>query len=149
MTPDLAIAARYRLDRFLAQPGPRTLEPLVALVVTDGTRTDEGRTARLQLLAGALDIHPRRAELLEQIHAVWTSGSAVQLLAEMGLPLHHTLLKETFERIVDRLVPRRASDTGLYLLLTHLPVDEATAGWVESLPDEALAPWRVRTALIH
>ena len=142
MTPDLAAAARRRLDLFLADPGPRTLEPLVAWVATDGPTTEARRTTRLQLLADALEAHSRRAELVARLAAVWTSGSAIRLLAEMGLPLHHTLIKETFERIVDRLIPRRASDTGLHLLLTQLPVDEATAGWVESLPDNALAPWR-------
>ncbi|MDZ4865545.1 MAG: hypothetical protein SGJ01_19190 [Gemmatimonadota bacterium] len=142
MTPDRSLAAQRRLDAFLAAPGPRTLESVVRWIAIDGATTDDARTARLQLLARTLDSHPRRVDLEKEISAVWTSGSAVQLLAEMGLPLHQTLVKEIVERVVDRLVPRRASDTGLSILLTRLPVDEATAGWVESLPDDVLAPWR-------
>ncbi|MEO8637026.1 MAG: hypothetical protein ABI587_17255 [Gemmatimonadales bacterium] len=147
MTPDLSLAARLRLEAFLANPGSRALERLVTWVLAGGPALDQARTTRLQLVAEAIDTHPRRAELLQQIPTVWSGGSAVRLLAELGLPLHHTLIKETFERIVDRLVPRRASETGLHLLLIRLPLDIATASWVESMPDESLAPWRPLLAL--
>lgn len=139
------VVAHRLLDAFLAQPGVDTLEALL-LWLLDASPLPQGaeipRTRRLARLATVLRDHPRQAELLERLRGTWTHGSVVRLLAETGLPVHATLVKESFERVVDRLVPRLSGEDDLYILLSQLRLTEADAGWVQDLDDGALAPWR-------
>lgn len=143
------IAHRF-LDAFLADPGVGTLEDLLRWVLSESPAplgNEIPRTRRLVLLAEILRAHPRQAELIERLRTTWTHGSTVRLLAETGLPVHVTLMKETFERFVDRLVPRMAPDDDLYVLLSRLRLTSADAEWIDALSEETLAPWRGLVAL--
>lgn len=139
------VVAHRLLDAVLAQPGVDSLESLLRwLLEASPLRqgTEIPRTRRLALLASVLRDHPRQAELLERLRATWTHGSVIRLLAETGLPVHVTLIKESFERVVDRLVPRLSGEDDLYILLTQLRLTERDAVWVQGLDNAALAPWR-------
>ncbi len=143
-------AATRLLDQLLADPGTRTLEELL-LWLLDATPVETGmevpRTRRLALLAEILDAHPRADRIRHKLHEIWCHPSAVRLLAETGLPVHGTLFKESLERIIDRVVPRLEPADDLSVLVSHLPLDEVDASWVDGLPESALAPWRELLAM--
>src|SRR5512143_1623598 len=144
------VVAHRLLDAFLAEPGVAALDALLRWLLEASPQpqaTEVPRTRRLALLAEVLHTHPRQTELLELLRGVWTHGSTVRLLAETGLPVHLTLVKESLERLVDGLVPRLEPDDDLYVLLSRLRLGEADATWVESLSTEVLAPWRALVAL--
>jgi site-specific recombinase len=144
------VIAHRLLDAFLADPGVGTLEDLLRWVLSESPAplgNEIPRTRRLGLLAETLRTHPRQAELIERLRTTWTHGSTVRLLAETGLPVHVTLMKETLERFVDRLVPRTAPDDDLYVLLSRLRLTSADAEWIETLSEDTLAPWRGLVAL--
>ncbi len=144
------VAAHRLLDAFLEDSGVRTLDDLLRWVLQETPELhgrETPRTRRLALLGEVLRDHPRHTELLERLRTTWTYGSTVRLLAETGLPTHVTLVKESFERLVDRFIPRLAPTDDLYVLLSQLKLTEADALWVEGLSDEALAPWRALVAL--
>ncbi len=142
--PPIVVAHRL-LDAVLARPGVDSLESLLRWLL-DASPLPQGteipRTRRLALLAGLVRDHPRHAELLERLRATWTHGSVIRLLAETGLPVHVTLIKESLERVVDRLVPRLSGEHDLYILLTRLRLTERDAAWVQGLDEAALVPWR-------
>jgi len=144
------VTAHRLLEGCLAEPGVESLEALL-LWLLEASPIAQGseipRTRRLALLAEVLRGHPRSAELLEQLRAVWTHGSTIRLLAETGLPVHATLMKEAVKRLADRLIPRLEPDDDLYVLLSRLGLREEDAAWVEGLSPEALAPWRGLVAL--
>ncbi|MBK8003788.1 MAG: hypothetical protein IPK12_07510 [Gemmatimonadetes bacterium] len=134
----------HRLEALLTAPGDEALEELLLWVLegpVTGPAGTSPRTARLTLLAEGLRTHPRRMELEDRLRAAWTRGSLVRLLAETGLPVHSTLFKESFERLVDQLAPRLAPEDDLFVLVTRLPLTPADAEWVAALDDGALAPW--------
>ncbi len=93
--------------------------------------------ARLEHVRAAYEQHPAQAALAERWRSLWLDGSAVQLLAETGIPTHHTLLKEMVERSINRLVPRR-EPAGLVALVTRLPLDQEDAAWLEALTQAQL-----------
>lgn len=143
-------AAVRLLDGFLADASTRSLEELLRWLLEASpvlTGPEVPRTRRLAILTEALAAHPRGDRLRTKLREVWIHESAVRLLAETGLPTHGTLLKESLERLVDRLVPRHESSEDLYVMLSRLSLTEADADWVESLPTEALAPWAELLAL--
>ena len=86
--------------------------------------------------------HPRADRLRVKLQEIWRHPSAVRLLAEAGLPGQGTLTSEMIQRAVDRVVPRLHSVDDLYVMFSHLALDESDARWVESLADDAVAPWR-------
>lgn len=139
------LRAHHLLDDFLREPGGPALAAIFRWVL-DASPHRAGmeipRTRRLALLGEVLRDHPRQAELHEALRAAWVGGDPVRLLAEAGLPAHITLLKESVERMVDRLVPRLERQNDIYVLLDGLGLDEADATWFETLPPEAVAPWR-------
>jgi site-specific recombinase len=144
------LAATRLLDQLLADPGTRTLEELLrwlldAAPVTTGLEIP--RTRRLALLAEVLDAHPRAERIRHKLHELWCHPSAVRLLAETGLPTHGTLFKESLERIIDRLVPRLEPADDLSVMVSHLPLEEIDASWLDGLPASALAPWRELLAM--
>ncbi len=144
------VVAHRLLDGFLAEPGVAALDALLRWLLEASPEprvTEIPRTRRLGLLAEMLRSHPRQMELLELLRGVWTHGSTVRLLAETGLPVHVTLVKESLERLVDGLIPRLEPEDDLYVLLSRLRLTEADATWVESLSSEVLAPWRALVAL--
>jgi site-specific recombinase len=148
--PNPNVTAHRLLDAFLADPGVGTLEDLLRWLLAESPvplGNEVPRTRRLALLAEVIRAHPRQADLLEQLRITWTHGSTVRLLAETGLPMHVTLTKEAFERLVDRFIPRMAPEDDLYVLLLQLHLVESDADWVEGLSDEALVPWRALVAL--
>ncbi len=137
-------AALRLLDAFLADPGTTTLEALLRWLLDASPRptgNEVPRTRRLQLLAETLDGHPRADRLRAKLREAWAHRSATRLLAETGLPVHGTLFKETFERLVDRLVPRLEPSDDLYVLLSRLGLGEQDAAWLEALAPELVAPW--------
>ncbi len=144
------LAATRLLDQLLADPGTRTLEELLRWLI-DATPVTTGleipRTRRLTRLAEMLDAHPRADRIRHKLHEVWCHPSAVRMLAETGLPTHGTLIKESLERITDRLVPHLEASNDLAVMISHLPLEQADAAWVEALPEGALAPWRSLLAL--
>lgn len=144
------LAAQRHLEAFLAEPGTRTLEELFRWLI-DATPVTTGieipRTRRLALLLEVLSTHPRAERIRHKLHEVWCHPSAVRMLAETGLPVHGTLLKESLERITDRLVPRLDPIDDLSVMVSHLPLAEVDAAWVETLPESALAPWRPLLAM--
>jgi site-specific recombinase len=147
--PPMTVAHRL-LDAILVEPGVEPLETLL-LWLLEASPLPQGaeipRTRRLAVLAGALQEHPRHTELLQRIRDRWTHGSAVRLLAETGLPVHTTILKEGLERVVDGLVPRLAAEDDLHILLSQLPLTLADVAWVRGLDAAALAPWRPLIAI--
>lgn len=143
-------AAERLLDAFLADPGTRGVGEILRWLL-DASPAPTGpeipRTRRLALLTAALNSHPRADRLRVKLGEVWAHRSGVRLLAESGLPSHGTLVKESLERVVDRLVPRLEPAEDLYVMLAHLALDEADAAWVEQLAEDAIAPWRPLLAL--
>lgn len=138
------LAAHRLLDEFLTEPSGARFAALVRWVLdaSSGTHAREiPRTRRLTLLGEVLRNHPRQADLLERLRALWISGNPTRLLAEAGLPVHVTLVKESFERLVDRLVPRLERENDLYVLFTSLGLSDADARWFEELSPEAVGPW--------
>ncbi|MEO8140375.1 MAG: hypothetical protein ABI742_12055 [Gemmatimonadota bacterium] len=138
------------LDQFLADPGTRTLDELLRWLidVTPVLTGAEGpRTRRLGLLLEVLEAHPRADRIRHKLHEVWSHPSAVRMLAETGLPEHVTLIRESLERLLDRLVPRLEAANDLSVTVSHLPLTEIDAAWVESLPEAVLNAWRPLLAL--
>ncbi len=143
-------AALRLCDAFLADPGTTTLEALLRWLLEASPRPtghEVPRTRRLQLLAEVLEGHPRADRLRAKLREVWAHRSAARLLAETGLPVHGTLFKETFERLVDRLVPRLEPADDLFVLLSRLRLGEEDAAWLEALPPEIVAPWAPLVAI--
>lgn len=139
-----------RLDDLLATPGTRALEEVLFWLLDAPPRrigNEVPRTRRLSLLTEAVANHPRRAELEAAIRAIWAHPSAVRLLAETGLPVHGTLIRESLERLVDRVIPRLEPKDDLFVLVAHLKLGEDDVRWIEELPADALAPWRPRLAI--
>lgn len=99
------------------------------------------RTWRLQVLTTVIDQHPQRDALRERLSAVWKHGSAVRLLAEMGLPDQTSFVKEAVQRLTDRLLPQVDPHEDLYALFDRLNLTEADAAWLEQLPDEVRGRW--------
>jgi site-specific recombinase len=148
LRPDLA--AQRHLDAFLAAPGARGLEELLRWLLEAAPALAGGespRTRRLSLLLEMLEAHPRADRIRHKLREVWQHPSAVRMLAETGLPGHGTLLKESLERMIDRLVPRLEPADDLSVMVSQLPLTEADAGWVEDLSEMALTPWRPLLAL--
>jgi site-specific recombinase len=138
-------AARRLLDDFLARPEVPALRAILRWLLEASPRptgAEIPRTRRLGVLTEALATHPSRDELRRRVREVWGHGSTVRLFAEAGLPQHHTLLKESLERLIDGLVPRLESENDLYALISGLRLTEDDAAWVEGLSSESLAPWR-------
>jgi site-specific recombinase len=147
--PPTATASRL-LDQLLADPGTRALDELIRWLI-EATPIPTGlevpRTARLMRLMDAIDAHPRADRLRIKLREVWCHPSGVRMLAETGLPGHGTLIKESLERILDRLVPRLEAANDLSVMVSRLPLTERDAVWVEALPQSVLAPWRPLLAL--
>lgn len=144
------LTAHRLLDAFLAEPSGAQFAALVSWVLASSPAMhgmEVPRTRRLALLGEVLRDHPRQADLLERLRAIWISGNPIRLLAEAGLPAHITLLKESFERLIDRLVPRLERENDLYVLLTTLGLGEEDAVWFDQLSPEAVAPWSNLLAL--
>lgn len=144
------VTAHRLLEQVLSETSEDALESLLGWLVEEPPGEVEGacpRTERLRLLEGVVRDHPRQGELLERLRAAWTHGSVVRLLAETGLPVHSTLFKESFERVVDQLAPRLAPEDDLFVLVTRLPLTEGDAEWVERLDRRTLAPWAALVAL--
>lgn len=130
-----------RLDALLEPDGNLRLEALLRWLLEASPAVSEDgeprRTSRLRRLQAALAGRRQEAPLRE----AWTHASAVRLLAETGLPDRTTLLGEGLQRAVDRIIPRLDPEGDLYALLDRLGLDEADAHWLETLPEEVLAPW--------
>ncbi|HXW97995.1 MAG TPA: hypothetical protein VEI47_10440 [Gemmatimonadales bacterium] len=138
------LVARRLLDDLLDGPAPGTVEPVLAWLL-EASPLRQGleipRTRRLALLDQVLSSHPRQGELSEHLRRAWTHPSAVRLLAETGLPVHVTLVKEAVERVVDRLVPRLEPEDDLYVAVSHLGLKEDDAAWLEGLAPDIVARW--------
>jgi site-specific recombinase len=143
-TPPNLIAQRL-LEAVHTADSVDSLEALFSWVLEASpvlTGAEVPRTRRLLLVAEALEAHPRAREIRARVASLWTHDSAVRLLAETGLPVHTTLLRETVERLVDRVVPRLQTENDLHSLLSRLRLEEADAHWLEQLPPGVIAPWR-------
>lgn len=101
----------------------------------------KARTERLRILGAALAEHPAAAEIRERIQDFWAHSSAVRLLAEAGLPDHPGLVREAFQRLVDRAVPHLDPASDLYAWVDRLEPSPDDARWVAELPAEVAAPW--------
>jgi site-specific recombinase len=148
--PAPEVTAHRLLERVLAEPAEDALAALLGWLLEESPVAFDGsspRNERLALLDQALRAHPRQAELLERLRAAWTHGSVVRLLAETGLPVHSTLFKESFERLVDQVAPRLAPEDDLFVLVTRLPLTPPDAEWIEGLDPATLAPWAPLVAL--
>ncbi len=145
VTPPPNAAAQRLLDQFLAEPGTRVLSEIVAWLL-DAQPGQVGfespRTRRLGALHDAIARHERSERLLIKLREVWMHHSGVRLLAEVGLPVHSTLLKESAERLVDRIVPRLDPADDLFVFVARLKLADEDIAWVEGLAAEAGAPWR-------
>ncbi len=103
------------------------------------------RFRRLQELQEHLELRPSGPAWKARIQAVWGHTSAVGLLADAGLPMHGSFLREAMELLVDRFVPSLDPENDLSALLHRLELDESDADWIEALPagdglwDELLA----------
>lgn len=143
-------AATRLLDGFLADPGTRTLEEIFRWLLEASPRltgAEVPRTRRLTILTETLEAHPRAERIRAKLGEVWSHQSGVRLLAESGLPSHGTLVKESLERLIDRLVPRLEPPDDLYVLVSQLPLGEDDAAWLEDLPPELMSQWHPVLAL--
>jgi site-specific recombinase len=143
-------AAQRLLDQFLAEPGTRMLAEIIAWLrdAQPGQLGFESpRTRRLAALHEAIEQHDRVERLRAKFREVWTHHSGVRLLAEVGLPVHTTLLKESTERMVDRLVPRLDPPDDLFVLVARLKLSDEDIAWVEGLSPDEIAPWREIVAI--
>ncbi len=133
------------LERVLSEPNARSVEEVLRWLreaPLDPTGPASARTTRLAEVAAAIDAHPRADRLRAKLGEIWRHPSAVRLLAETGLPGRGTLVSEVIDRLVDRVVPRLHPDDDLFVMFSHLALTESDARWVETLSDEAVAPWR-------
>lgn len=123
--------------------GPRVMAAVVRWLREASTRPwsdgEPPRTYRLRRALSALSHDPARAATREALGALRGRASAVRLLAETGLPDHPSLWKEAFRRASDRFLPRAEGTDDLYALLSRLPVTEADAEWVATLPRDVVA----------
>jgi site-specific recombinase len=105
------------------------------------------RTRRLLALNAVLREHPRGPEWRARIRMVWSHTSAVRLLADTGLPVHHAFMRELLHRLVERFVPRLDPEADLCALLDRLPMGEEDALWMAALAPPLVEPWRELLAL--
>jgi site-specific recombinase len=133
------------LDHVLAPPEDgRPIEDLMVWLKAADPQGGEHcpRTLRLRMLAGALESHPRSADLKARISEVWGHATALRLLAESGLPDRTSFLDEGVRKLVDSFIPRLDAEDDLHALLARLNVEEEDAVWIENLSPEDLAPWQ-------
>lgn len=131
------------LDAALADPSARTMEAILRWLLAaraEPAGPTSPREGRLTALDSAIAAHSRAERLRIKLSEIWAHRSAVRLLAETGLPIHGTLIKEAAERAVDRLVPRFESDDDLYLMVSRLRLTEADAQWVATRSGSDLPP---------
>ncbi|MDQ8164654.1 MAG: hypothetical protein P3A28_02715 [Gemmatimonadota bacterium] len=143
-------AAQRLLDQFLAEPGTRVLSEILAWLLDAQPGLigfESPRTRRLGALHDAIERHERSDRLGAKLREVWEHHSGVRLLAEVGLPVHSTLLKESAERLVDRLVPRSDPADDLYVLVARLKLRDDDIAWLEGLSPDDIAPWRSIVAI--
>lgn len=127
------------LNKVLASPGPDEawFEGLLRWVMDGdpGGGLASPRFLRLQELQEHLDLRPLGPEWKARIQAVWSHTSAVGLLADAGLPMHGSFMREAMELLVDRFVPSLDAENDLSALLHRLELDESDADWIEGLPE--------------
>ena len=100
----------------------------------------ERGTARLEAFAAACRAAPERtAALRDAFQAVFESGYALRLLADGGFPQQHSLVEESFVRIVRRVVPPVPESRDLGDVVQACLAGDPTAGWLAATPPEALA----------
>lgn len=99
------------------------------------------RDRRLAILAAAVDRHPRREALVARLGRAWQEGLTIRFLAETGLPANVTPGRETFDRVVDRLVPRLEPEHDFATVVTHLGLSAPDAAWISRLTPDQLRPW--------
>lgn len=109
------------------EPGPEGGEP--------------ERTRRLLLARERLSNDPALSRVSARLRSLAANPSTVRVLSELGLPDHPSLGKEAFRRVSDRILPRAEDPGSIYSVLSRSPVAERDARWLESLPEEAVAPW--------
>lgn len=143
-------AAQRLLDQFLAEPGTRVLSEILAWLLDAQPGLiglESPRTRRLGALHDAIERHERSDRIRAKFREVWAHHSGVRLLAEVGLPVHSTLLKESTERLVDRIVPRLDPADDLFVLVARLKLRDDDIAWVEGLSVSDVAPWRDLVAI--
>lgn len=121
------------------------MEALARWVLAFPARGEGGacpRTQALYALTEALEAHPGAEALRERIRGFWSHASAVRLLAEVGVAEHPTFVREAFQRLADRILPRVDPADDLYAFVDRLQPDASDALWLRRLPPDLLAIWQ-------
>lgn len=97
------------------------------------------RTERLRQLAVAIAVHPQADLLREQVQAAFAHPSILRLLAETGIPIQTTILREVNWRVSQRFLPRAPKPDDIVDVLNRANLEVEDAEWLEELaPDEIL-----------
>ena len=102
--------------------------------------SEERGTARLVQFAAACRAEPgRTAALRDAFQAVFESGYALRLLADGGFPQRHSLVEESFVRLVRGVVPPVPESRDLGDVVEGSFGGDRAAAWLAATPPAALA----------
>ena len=99
------------------------------------------RTERLRALATAILEHPQSDVLRQRITTTLAHPTIIRWLAETGIPVESTILREVIFRFERRFLPRAPRVDDLYDLFNRAGLRPRDAEWVESLGAEDLTTW--------
>ncbi|MBK8725168.1 MAG: hypothetical protein IPL96_03685 [Holophagaceae bacterium] len=112
------------------EPGPGSGTAAGAFAwVEEGARWLLAKGHRQERVPGFAALLAADPALAARFAEAWRALPAERLLAEMGLPDHPTFLKEAFNRLLDRVVPRLDGRADLYALFERLDLGAGEAAW--------------------
>ncbi len=124
LQPDGTAWLRAWFDRAPAEPAA------CFAWLEEGARWLLARSRRKERIQRFAELLLEEPALAARFAEAWRALPAERLLAEMGLPDHPTFLKEAFNRLLDRVVPRLDARADLYALFERLDLGGREAAWL-------------------
>jgi site-specific recombinase len=121
----------HRLMGWLLEASPAAVEPGAL----------PPRTERLRALAAAILEHPQSDVLRQRIVTTLAHPTIIRWLAETGIPVESTIVREVSFRFQRRFLPRAPRLDDLYDLFNRAGFRPDDAAWVEGLDADDLATW--------